>query len=174
MDALALTPAALSDGSWWRLWTCHLAHYDAAHALTGALACAIPLVLLPRAGRIRVLLALLLIAPLIAVAALLDARTAEYRGASGLATALWASAGSARRRERIGVAMLALLGAFLLREAWVGVTVHADWVACAAAHRLGALLGALAALTSPARRLPPRVVSVAPALEATPVASTAP
>jgi len=149
MDALALTPAAVAAGAWWRLWTCHLVHYDAAHALTSALACAIPLALLPRASRVRAMLALLLTAPLVATAALGDARLGEYRGASGLATALWAIAGLARRGERIGMAMLGLLGAFLVRETIVGATAHDGWIACTTAHRAGALVGVILALSPP-------------------------
>ena len=146
MDALALTPAVVA-GEWWRLWTCHLAHYDAAHALTGMVACAVPLALLPRVARKEALLALLVVAPLVAAAVLHDAPSGEYRGASGLAAALWAYTGIARGRERVGNTQLGVLGVFQAREAVVGATVHDGWIACAAAHRAGALAGAVLALS---------------------------
>ncbi len=105
-----------------------------------------PLALVSSPVRLRAVLALVTMAPLVAAAALLDPATAEYRGASGLAAALWAYAGIARAREPIGAAMLILLGTFLLRETFAGATLHDGWIACAAAHRTGALLGGLIAL----------------------------
>jgi membrane associated rhomboid family serine protease len=103
-EAWALTDAALA-GEWWRLWSGHLVHYDAAHLLTNAVAVVVPLGLVDCLTRRRLLLAIPILAPALSLLLLASARFDEYRGASALAMALWAAAALtlARPTTRRGV-----------------------------------------------------------------------
>lgn len=151
MEPWSLTAAALHVP--WRLWTCHLAHYGWEHALANAVALLVPLLLLPARERGRMALALVLIAPLLSLALLPSLGSGEYRGASGLACALWALAGLrlAQRRESLPVGLLLLggLGLKLAAEAALGACflVRAEgWQGMPAAHLWGAILGLCFAL----------------------------
>jgi len=84
----ALTAAALR-GEWWRLWTGHFVHYNIAHLITNAIAAVVPLALVEERARRRLLLTVPIIAPALSLVLLAFARFDEYRGASGLALALW-------------------------------------------------------------------------------------
>lgn len=146
MDLWSLTAEALREP--WRLWTGHLAHFGWEHALANAVALLVPLLLLPARERGRAILALGLIAPLLSLALLPGLGVAEYRGASGLACALWALAGLRLigRRESAGVGLLLLagLGLKLAAEAALGscFLVRAEgWQAMPSAHFWGAVLG---------------------------------
>ena len=157
MDPWALTADALREP--WRLWTGHLAHYGWEHALANAVALAVPLVLLPARERRRSALALLALAPALSLAILPGLGAGEYRGASGLACALWALAGLrlAGRRESaaVGLLMLAGLGIKLAAEAALGAgfLVRSDgWQTMPAAHLWGAVLGLGWALPGALRR----------------------
>ena len=159
MDPWALTADALREP--WRLWTGHLAHYGWAHALANAVALAVPLVLLPARERRRSALALLALAPALSLAILPRLGAGEYRGASGLACALWALAGLhlAGRRESaaVGLLMLAGLGIKLAAEAALGAgfLLRAEgWQTMPAAHFWGAALGLGWALPGSLRRRP--------------------
>ena len=146
----ALTAAALR-GEWWRLWTGHLVHYDLAHLITNAVAIAVPLALVNLRERWRLLLAMPIIAPALSVLLLACAHFDEYRGASGLAMAVWTGAGlilsrsGAARDRRTGYALLVIAAAKLVSEA--AGTGHV-WNAVAAlplAHIAGSLAGILVA-----------------------------
>ena len=157
MDPWALTADALREP--WRLWTGHLAHYGWEHALANAVALAVPLVLLPARERRRSALALLALAPALSLAILPGLGAGEYRGASGLACALWALAGLrlAGRRESaaVGLLMLAGLGIKLAAEAALGAgfLLRAEgWQTMPAAHLWGAVLGLGWALPGALRR----------------------
>jgi len=159
MDPWALTADALREP--WRLWTGHLAHYGWGHALANAVALLVPLVLLPPRERRRAALALLALAPALSLAILPGLGAGEYRGASGLACALWALAGLhlAGRRESaaVGLLMLAGLGIKLAAEAVLGAgfLLRAEgWQTMPAAHLWGTALGLGWALPGSLRRRP--------------------
>lgn len=146
MDALALSVEALREP--WRLWTGHLVHFGWEHGLTNTLALAVPAILLRRQDRGRLLLATLVIAPLLSLALLPGLGDGQYRGASGLACALWAWVGLrlATRRESLapGLLMLGGLAFKLSLESALGVCFLADhpsWQTLPPAHAWGALLG---------------------------------
>jgi rhomboid family GlyGly-CTERM serine protease len=99
---LALDYAAVGAGEWWRLWTAHIVHFSAGHALldagavlfVGCMAETFP-------GKCIVAMTLLLGAPLISVAMLLMVpNVMDYRGVSGLATLLGVIAGVGLWRTR--------------------------------------------------------------------------
>jgi rhomboid family GlyGly-CTERM serine protease len=120
-DLFALTAAA-SRGELWRLWTGHLVHYDIAHVVTNAIAIAVPLALVDRRNRRAILLSLILIAPAISLVLLAGAHFDEYRGASGLALAVWVASALSLLRARnardrcTGGALLVIAAAKLLAE----------------------------------------------------------
>ena len=150
MNPFVLAPGAAWEP--WRLWTCHFLHFGPAHALLNLAALGLPFLLLPARARVRLGLALLVVAPLLSLALLPSLGGGQYRGASGLACAAWACAGSALVRNRgtrlEGGLLLVLLGVKLLAEALWGVALlpgGAGWVSLPAAHRWGALLGVLGA-----------------------------
>lgn len=145
---------AILAGEIWRLWTCHLAHYSAQHALIDlASAGAAAAVALPALGWRRLCLVLALAAPLISAGLLLLAPDCHYyRGASGIAVllvvlaagTLWPRAGARTRvaLTLLGVALAAKIAAEALGHAggWSGLP---DDVAVAwQAHLLGAIAGA--------------------------------
>ncbi|WP_243302488.1 rhombosortase [Geothrix oryzisoli] len=150
MDPLALTAEALREP--WRLWTGHLVHFGWEHALANAVALAVPWLLAERGDRGRLALPLLLIAPLLSLLLLPTLGGAEYRGASGLACALWALVGLrlTERPESAPIGRWLLAGLTLklgLEAAFGGVLLHpAGWSTLPAAHLWGALLGWIAAL----------------------------
>ncbi|HEX9010588.1 MAG TPA: rhomboid family intramembrane serine protease [Holophagaceae bacterium] len=159
MDPWSLTADALREP--WRLWTGHLAHYDWEHAAANAVALLVPLVLLPPTERRRAALALLLAAPLLSLVLLPGLGGGEYRGASGLACALWTLAGLhlACRRESATVGLLLLGGLGLKLAAEValgsGFLVRTEgWQSLPAAHLWGAILGLAWALPGALRRQP--------------------
>jgi membrane associated rhomboid family serine protease len=149
-----LTPAWPTQP--WRLWTCHLVHFGAAHALLNLAALAAPFVLLPARGRLALGLALL--APVLSMLLLPGLDGGSYRGASGLACVAWAMAGPAlvRRDRLLGGLWLGVLAAKLGLEAVRGSALLAGgtgWASLPAAHAWGALLGLIA---SPLVRVNPR------------------
>lgn len=165
MDPLALTAEALREP--WRLWTGHLAHFGWDHALANAVAILVPAILASRTDRVRVLLSLPVLAPLLSLLLMPDLGSGQYRGASGLACALWALVGLrlAQRRESAttGLLMLGGLALKLSAEAAFGVSLLASadgWRTLPRAHLWGTLLGLAAALpglrrfqTSPPHRI---------------------
>ncbi|MEA2165152.1 MAG: hypothetical protein QOK37_3279 [Thermoanaerobaculia bacterium] len=143
VNSFALTTAA-SHGEIWRLWSGHLVHYDLAHALTNALAIVIPLGFLDRRCRRAILLSLTIIAPAMSVILLAGAKFDEYRGASGLAMAVWVASALMLLRGSDRATGLALL---LLAIAKLGAElagVGHVWTAVASlplAHVIGAWAG---------------------------------
>lgn len=142
----ALTAAA-AHGQVWRLWTGHLVHYDFAHLITNAIAVAGPLALVNGRVRREILLAMTVVAPAISIVLLGAARFDEYRGASGLALAIWiASAlsllGSAFSRDRkTGAALLGLSVAKLAAEMVGAGHVWEGVAPLPLAHIAGAIAG---------------------------------
>jgi rhomboid family GlyGly-CTERM serine protease len=131
-DLLTLTPAA-GQGEVWRLWTGHLVHYDLAHAMTNAIAVVLPLSFIDRRRRRAIVMSLMLVAPAMSLVLLAGAHFDEYRGASGLALAVWTASAlvllrAASRRDRVtGLALFLLAIAKLGAEiagaghVWMGV-----------------------------------------------------
>lgn len=156
MDPLALTAEALREP--WRLWTGHLVHFGWEHTLANAVALTVPWILAERGDHRRLAFLLLLIAPLLSLLLLPTLGGAEYRGASGLACALWALVGLSLllRRKSASVAAL-LLGGLALKlvlEAVLGAPFLAraeGWQSLPQAHLWGALLGLGAGLAGPGR-----------------------
>lgn len=151
MDPFALTTDGLREP--WRLWTCHLAHFGWEHAFANAFALAVPLVLAHRRDRGRLLVTVLLMAPLLSLLLLPGLEHGQYRGASGLACVLWAWVGlrlaAGRESLALGLVMLGGLGLKLALEGAFGARFlpsHPDWQALPAAHFWGASLGLAAAL----------------------------
>lgn len=153
--SLAYDRHALADGELWRLWTAHLVHYSFAQAAADVvvlLACG---ALAERAvGSLRILWLLLLAAPLISLGLFVLAPSmAEYRGASGLATACAVLAAALLWQMgawwRLGTAAAAsAFAARTLLEALslplTSATLPDGVVVAWQAHLLGALAGAVA------------------------------
>jgi membrane associated rhomboid family serine protease len=157
MDPLALTWEALREP--WRLWTGHLVHYGWEHALANLVALTVPMLLLRKEDRGKLLWALLLAAPLLCLLLLPGLGQGQYRGASGLACVAWAWAGlrlaSQRGSSGIGLAMLGGLAFKLTLESCFGrglLATHTGWQPLPAAHLWGALLGLVAAVPALRRR----------------------
>lgn len=154
MDFLALTGEALREP--WRLWTGHVAHYGWEHALANSLALAVPLILADPRDRRRLVHSMLWLPPLLSLLLLPSLAGAPYRGASGLACALWALVGlrlAGRQDSRsIGLGMLGGLALKLGAEAAFGggLLLHPDgWRTLPAAHLEGTLLGLGMGLPAP-------------------------
>lgn len=160
MDVFALTAEALREP--WRLWTGHLVHYGWEHALTNAVALAVPWILAAPRDRRRLILAALVLPPLLSLLLLPSLDGGEYRGASGLACAFWALVGLRLALEEapspLGRVMLAGLLLKLVAETVLGGGVllrPEGWSTLPAAHLWGAGLGLLAALPDRVRVRPP-------------------
>jgi len=112
-DWLEYRRDAVRAGEIWRLWSGHLVHYSAAHAVLDGLSCLILAAGLERVGNGRgVLFRLAAIAPALSLVMFFAIPAmAIYRGASGLAMALLAALGlslwRARPDWRPGVLLLA-------------------------------------------------------------------
>lgn len=145
MDSFALTAEALKEP--WRLWTGHITHFGWEHALINLTALAIPTLLAHPKERLRIVLSLLVVAPLLSLMILHQLEGGQYRGASGLACAIWALVGLrlARKQESpwLGVLLLGLLSLKLILEARLGSgLVHSGvWQLLPIAHLGGAGLG---------------------------------
>lgn len=155
-SALEYDRHALAAGEVWRIWTGHLVHFSARHAVVdlatlAALAWAVEM----RCGH-RVAAGLLLCAPPLLSLALFFCvpELAVYRGASGLcvvygsalALALW----SGSRRMRASVLLVAAL--FVLKTGFEAIGSPADFSGLGdgvrvawQAHVFGALIGVLCA-----------------------------
>jgi len=151
MDPLTLSAEALREP--WRLWTGHLVHFGWAHVLANAVALAVPWILAGPRDRRNLAWAMLLLPPLLSLLLLPGLGAAEYRGASGLACALWALVGlrlaTRSASAPMGLLMLGGLGLKLAAEAALGGGVllrPEGWSTLPAAHLWGALLGLVAAL----------------------------
>ncbi|MYN46399.1 rhombosortase [Pseudoduganella sp. FT93W] len=86
IDLLAYDRQAILSGQWWRLWSGHLVHYSAWHALVDvAMLLLCGCVLEPLIGTRRLCLSLSCSAPLMAIALMSGVPAlAHYRGLSGL------------------------------------------------------------------------------------------
>lgn len=140
-DALLLDRAGVAQGQWWRLWSGHLLHLDAAHALAdlGALAI-IALLGLHQRMIGEVIIAMLAGMPVLSMALLwMDPALHWYAGLSGIAhgllvIVLW------RRGGIVACSVLALLAAKLLWE-WHAGSPWQGFPVITLAHRLGAAWG---------------------------------
>lgn len=157
MDPLALTWEALREP--WRLWTGHLVHFGWEHALANLVALAVPMLLVRREARGKLLWVLLLAAPLLSLLLLPGLGQGQYRGASGLACVAWAWAGfRLLADEDSSPAGLLMLGGLLLKLAAEPVSgncflLHPEgWLALPAAHLWGTCLGLTCALPAHLRR----------------------
>ncbi|MYM40660.1 rhombosortase [Duganella qianjiadongensis] len=114
---LAYDRTALLGGQWWRLWSCHLVHYSAAHALSdGTVVLLCGWLLEPTLGRRRLCLTLGWSSALIALLLLLWVPAlSEYRGLSALAVMLMSmTLITLWRQRRLPRPWLALLASLLL------------------------------------------------------------
>lgn len=134
----------------WRLWTGHLAHFGARHALLNLAALGVPWLLADRQGRRRLALALLLAAPLLGLGILGQIEDGTYRGASGLACLAWAMTGAALAAQpgsrTPGLLMLGTLTLKIAAECTFGAAFSRPglgWEPLPAAHAMGAGLGLL-------------------------------
>ena len=155
--ALALERSAVLRGELWRLWSGHLVHDHVAHALWNLAALGVlGLWLEPRAPA-RFALALLLAAPLSALAVVaLRPDLASYQGASALASALYALGAVVLLREgpdRVsrlaGATALALFAAKLALESagsWPSPALPPGLESVPLAHLVGGGIGALTGL----------------------------
>lgn len=173
MEAFALTDAATA-GEPWRLWTGHLAHYGARHALINAAALIPPLLILTRRAWIGVAIWAVVAAPLVSLLILRCADVDEYRGASALVIGVWCLAAIVSLRPgRAGtlpMLMLVLVAGKLVIESIWRVSpmsppplVAAHWFG-AAAGVAGALLWLIVHRYTPrrARRAAPEVATGPP------------
>lgn len=156
-EVLEFDRHAILSGGIWRLWSGHLVHYSAQHALIDIATALVAAVIAAQAfGVRRVLVALTLGAPLISGGLLLTAPDClYYRGASGLAVMLTVMAGAglwqrARRPARCALVLLALTLAAKIAAEALGLTLNwsdlpNDVAVAWQAHAVGALIGAAAA-----------------------------
>jgi membrane associated rhomboid family serine protease len=146
MNAWALTTEAVR-GEVWRLWTGHLAHYDAVHLLLNVAAALPPLFLLTRRDRRLLLIWALFAAPAISAVILMSSSFgSEYRGASALVMGLWVFVGI---RGRSAPATVMLIAATLKVAIEMSTPLHLAIVAVAplpVAHFAGAACGFVWAL----------------------------
>jgi rhomboid family GlyGly-CTERM serine protease len=169
-EALAYRRTAILDGQWWRLWSGHLVHFSARHAvLDGAVLALIGMVLEPRFGARRMGAILLAGAPLIGMSLLVLVPDMEhYRGASGLGMLLTAAVGVLlwqhernlrARLALLGLALLVKTGADLCGLGGVQGTLPPLVALAWQAHVAGALYGALmGAWVNPDRRTSARAL----------------
>lgn len=156
--ALGLSPAGLAEGQAWRWFTGHLVHWSFDQLLWDGLAMAVLWPFCWDRAPHRTALALVGAALLVPPAVLLGAPGCiEYRGLSGLATALFvlatgqvrdqqASAGNLRQARLVDLLLLGFL-AKMGFEAATGGTVFADLggaVSVPVSHAAGALAGLVA------------------------------
>lgn len=145
---------AILAGEVWRLWTCHLAHYSAQHALVDlATALAAGAIALPVLGWRRLCLILAITAPIISVGLLLFAPDLlYYRGASGMAVMLVVLAAGTlwpRAGKRSRAALVLLGGALAVKIAAEAMGYTTGWsdlppgvTVAWQAHLLGAITAA--------------------------------
>jgi membrane associated rhomboid family serine protease len=151
MEPLALTWEALREP--WRLWTGHLVHFGWEHAFANLVALAVPVILVQRRDRGKLLLVLLLAAPLLSLLLLPGLGPGRYQGASGLACVGWAWAGlrllATEDSAPVGLLMLGGLLLKLAADAGSGSCLllrPEGWQALPAAHLWGTCLGLTCAL----------------------------
>jgi membrane associated rhomboid family serine protease len=152
MSPWNLTETALHEP--WRLWTCHLAHHDWRHAADNALALCVPMVLVSKRQRGRLLFWIFLLSPILALALMPLLGGGSYGGLSGLACMAWIFVGlQLTVREDscvIGTTMLGLLALKFGVEAMTGcglISHNGRWQIVSESHLFGALLGVLAGVS---------------------------
>ena len=146
MNTWMLTPDALREP--WRLWTCHLAHHSWQHAADNFLGLSIPLILVPRKDRGRLMFWLFLLAPALGLALIPSLHGGTFEGISGLACAAWALVGLHLLVQEdslpVGLAMLGLMGLKFTVESMTGSGLlfhEGRWQIVSESHLYGALLG---------------------------------
>lgn len=145
--ALALDREALQAGEYWRLWSGHLPHLDATHALLNLAALAALVFVASRMRQLPALLACtLLLMPLLSLILLLAVPGLQwYVGLSGLlhgwvAWLLW------RQGGLIAVIGYMLLAAKLTWEALRTNAPHTAFPVVTEAHLIGATIGIMLAI----------------------------
>lgn len=145
---LAWQRDAITQGEIWRLWTAHLLHFGALHAMAGVIALLLFGFVLHHEERASWLVCLAVVAPLLSAALLLVAPgLGDYRGASGLIAASLAwllmhrAAGGSRGALIAAAVLIVVISAeslgFALPASTLPDGINTVWQA----HALGALLG---------------------------------
>jgi membrane associated rhomboid family serine protease len=121
----ALERDALAAGEWWRLWSAHVVHYSAQHALLDALVVAICGRIAEREfGRAFAGATLFIAAAAVSVLCIAATDMREYRGASALAALLGVLAGAAVWRMHPRLRDLVIV----LGAAWFAKTLADMWL----------------------------------------------
>lgn len=91
MDRLAFDRYAILNGEWWRLWSCHLAHYSRVHMITDVGTLFFLSLVVGRFTKfLHLLIALVVAMPVIASLVVLMVPGMEhFRGASAMVMMLW-------------------------------------------------------------------------------------
>jgi rhomboid family GlyGly-CTERM serine protease len=161
-DWLAYDRMAIQAGETWRLLTGHLTHYNADHLFWDVLAFVVLGVMLERRHRVGFITTV--IASATAITAVLwfaHPKVAEYRGLSGIDSALFTGAAihlyaDGRRFKRplvqlISTGVLAGFIAKLVYEFASGNTLFvdsADFVSLASVHAIGGIVGIISAVAT--------------------------
>ncbi|WP_172201186.1 rhomboid family intramembrane serine protease [Niveibacterium sp. COAC-50] len=151
-----LTRAPVAGAALWQLWSGHLLHFGAAHALTDLVTLITAAAIVESAlGSRRVSLLYCVAAPVLSLGTLLTAPAlTAYRGASALAVMMsFAAAGVLWREARLRAPVVLLITAFAAKLAGDALGSATDLAGLPAgvavvwqAHAAGALLGAGVAL----------------------------
>jgi len=151
VSQLELTRAPLDGAAYWQLWSGHLLHFGAAHALTDLLTLVVAAAIVEAAiGTRRTLLLYGIAPPIISLATLLVApQLVAYRGASALAVMMGFVAGGVLwRDERLRMPVALIVAMFVLKLAGDAAGAATDLgglpsgVALAwQAHAAGAVIG---------------------------------
>jgi|GEM_PF-2421752 len=156
---------------WWRLWTCHLVHWNASHLFLNLLALLPPMMLVTPPMRWRLAGWALMSAPVLSLTVLAGGFQGEYRGASGLVVGVWVLTGltlvTDPARRAGGLLLLSFIVPKLVLEvagAWP--TASDAYRTSDVVHYAGALTGVLGAAIAAAK---PRLLLLgrAPSLSAT-------
>jgi len=156
-DWLSFDRAALWQGQWWRLWTCHLTHYTLAQLSTDAsIIVILGFVLRRYLSALFLAVSLLLVLPLISgLMLLLMPEMSSYRGASAVGALLWVWLGCTLLYNSrvfsfsfwLGGCIISLLATKIIVEKWAllpPISNLPEYVQIAwQAHLLGAVSGLL-------------------------------
>ena len=158
-QALRYERAAIAAGQWWRFLTAHVVHLDARHALLNSAGLALLWALFARIATPREWLLVLLTAVSVIGAGFwwLEPQLAWYVGASGVLHGVFAAGCIAmlRARDRLAWVAIAIFVGKLAWEYWQGpLPLEGSAPVITAAHRYGAMGGAVGALLLGLGRVP--------------------